>query len=79
MMSDLISRQAAIDALEKYNLKYPKYMERFVTELTDAIKKDLTDDMKELPSAQEGRSRQIVNCRLRVTLSECHSLGLSLR
>lgn len=51
-MSDLISRQAAIDAVDKYDFNFPMYMERFVTELRDAMKADLKDDIKELPSAQ---------------------------
>ena len=49
---DLISRQAAIDAVSKYNFDYPRYMERFVTELRDAMKADLKHDIEELPSAQ---------------------------
>ena len=51
-MSDLISRQAAIDAIGKYNFEFPDYMERFVTELRDAMKADLKHDIKALPSAQ---------------------------
>lgn len=48
----LISRQAAIDAVSKHNFDYPQYMERFVTELRDAMKADLKHDIEELPSAQ---------------------------
>ena len=51
-MSDLIRRLAAIDAIEKYNFNFPEYMERFVTELRDAMKEDLKDDIANLPSAQ---------------------------
>ena len=51
-MTDLIYRQAAIDAVNRYDFKYPKYMERFVTELRDAMKADITDDLEDLPSAQ---------------------------
>ena len=58
-MSDLISRQAAIDAIEKYNFNFPEYMERFVTELRDGMKEDLKEDIAELPSAQP----DIIQCR----------------
>ena len=51
-MDDLISRQAAIEAIEKYDFSFPEYMERFVTELRDAMKEDLKDDIANLPSAQ---------------------------
>lgn len=50
-MDDLISRQAAIDAIEKYNFNFPEYMERFITELRDAMKEDLKEDIADLPSA----------------------------
>lgn len=49
--SDLISRQAAIDVVEKYDFDFPQYMERFVTELRDAMKTDIIHDLKHLPSA----------------------------
>lgn len=49
-MRDLIDRQAAIDAISKYDFSFPEYMERFVTELRDAMKADLLNDMKSLPS-----------------------------
>ena len=51
-MDDLISRQAAIEAIEKYDFSFPEYMERFVTELKDAMKEDLKDDIANLPSAR---------------------------
>ena len=51
-MDSLISRQAAIDAVMAYDFKCPQYMKRFVTELRDAMKADLIDDIQELPSAQ---------------------------
>lgn len=54
-MQDLIRRQAAIDAIEKYDFSFPEYMERFVTELRDAMKEDLKDDIANLPSAQPER------------------------
>jgi len=47
---DAISRQAAIDAIDKYDFDFPQYMERFVTELRDAMKADLKADIKDLPS-----------------------------
>jgi hypothetical protein len=57
---DTISRQAAIEAIGKYNFEFPDYMERFVTELRDAMKADLKHDIKALPSAQPERT--CVNC-----------------
>ena len=48
---DLIKRQDAIDAVSKYGFDFPQYMERFVTELRDAMKADLKHDIKALPSA----------------------------
>ena len=52
MAEDYISRQAAIDAIDKYDFDFPQYMERFVTELRDAMKADLKADIKDLPSEQ---------------------------
>lgn len=46
---DAINREAVIDAIDKYDFKHPKYMERFVNELREAIKADLIDDVKQLP------------------------------
>ena len=54
-MNDLISRQAAIDAIDEYDFEFPNYMERFVTELRDAMKADLKNDIEALPSAQPER------------------------
>ena len=54
-VGDMVSRQAAIDAIEKYNFNFPEYMERFVTELRDGMKEDLKEDIAELPSAQLGQ------------------------
>lgn len=55
-MSNLISRQAAIDAIDEYDFDFPNYMERFVTELRDAMKADIKHDIEALPSAQpDGR------------------------
>ena len=51
-MDNLISRQAAIDAVNQYNFDFPQYMKRFVTELRDAMKADLKHDIEALPSAQ---------------------------
>ena len=50
-MSDLISREQAIDIVEKYDFDFPQYMKRFVTELRDAMKTDIIHDLKHLPSA----------------------------
>ena len=51
-MDDTISRQAAINTVKEYDFVFPQYMERFVEELRDAMKADLTDDLKQLPSAE---------------------------
>ena len=50
---DSISRKKAVDAINKYDFEFPEYMERFVTELRDAMKEDLKHDIEELPSAQQ--------------------------
>lgn len=49
----LISRQAAIEVVRTYDFNFPQYMERFVIELRDAMKKDLEEDIKQMPSAQQ--------------------------
>jgi len=59
MKSDLISRQEAIDAIEKYDFSFPDYMERFAIKLRDAMKEDLKDDIADLPSAQP----EIIYCK----------------
>lgn len=59
-MSDLISRQTAIDVVSKYNFDFPQYMERFVTELRDAMKADLKHDIQALPSADVV---EVVRCK----------------
>lgn len=63
MKDDLISRQAAIDAIEKYDFDFPDYMERFVTELRDAMKEDLKDDIVNLPSAQPDLNEWCTDCK----------------
>jgi ribosomal protein S27AE len=55
--SDVISRQAAIEAIEKYDFFFPEYMERFVTELRDAMKKDLLNEVKSLPPVEPERPK----------------------
>lgn len=55
--TDTISRQAALDVIRKYDFFFPQYAERFVTELRDAMKSDLVNDIKTLPSAQPQRMR----------------------
>ena len=50
---DSISRKKAVDAINKYDFEFPEYMERFVTELRDAMKEDLKHDIEELPPAQQ--------------------------
>lgn len=52
MMNDPVERAAVIDVIEKYDFDFPEYMKRFVTELRDAMKEDLKDDITNLPSAQ---------------------------
>lgn len=52
MSKDTIYRQAAIDVIGEYDFEFPEYMERFVTELRDAMKADLKHDIEALPSAQ---------------------------
>lgn len=49
-MSDLIERQSAIEAISNYDFDFPQYMKRFVTELRDAMKKDLIDDISLIPT-----------------------------
>lgn len=56
-MNDLIERQAAIDAVNQYNFDFPQYMERFVTELRDAMKADLKNDIEALLSVQPERKK----------------------
>ena len=55
--SDTISRQAAIDAVDKYDFEFPQYMEKFVAELRDAMKADLKCDIANLPSAEPERKK----------------------
>lgn len=57
--TDTISRNAALDAVRKYDFFFPQYMERFVTELRDAMKSDLVNDIKTLPAAQP----EIIRCK----------------
>lgn len=47
---DCISKAAAIDIIKNYDFEFPEYMERFVNELRDAMKKDLVEDIKDAPS-----------------------------
>lgn len=54
---DCISRQAAIDAIRKYDFFFPQYMEWFVIELSNAMKSDLVNDIKALPAAQSQRMK----------------------
>lgn len=56
-MDEYIDRQAAIDKIDEYDFKFPNYMERFVTELRDAMKADLKHDIEALPSAQPERPK----------------------
>ena len=51
-MAEYIEKQAAIDAIDEYDFEFPNYMERFVTELMDAMKADIKHDIEALPSVQ---------------------------
>lgn len=51
-MGDLISRQAAIDAIKKYDFKSPEYAGYYLMRLKNAIKADLVDDINDIPSAE---------------------------
>ena len=53
---DCISREVAIDIIKNYDFEFPEYMERFVTELRDAMKKDLVEDIRTAPSVIPKRS-----------------------
>ena len=54
--TDLISREAVIEAVAKYNFSFPRYMEKFATELRDAIKADIVDEIKDIPSVSSEES-----------------------
>ena len=49
---DCISRRVVLNTISEYDFDFPQYMERFVTELRDAMKKDLAQDIGNLPSVQ---------------------------
>lgn len=75
-MSDLIKRQDAISTIQKYNFDFPQYMERFVTELRDAMKADLEHDINELPSSQKTGKWTIEDCHAatyKYCCSECNA------
>lgn len=77
-MSDLIDRQAAIDAIDEYDFEFPNYMERFVTELRDAMKADLKNDIEALPSAQPERESGEVHAHWKDAVQGCHDSPLVL-
>lgn len=52
-MSDLISRQEAINAVLHYTIRIPGYMSEWGRKHTAAIKKDLMDDIEAIPPAQQ--------------------------
>ena len=54
--TDLVSREAVINAINKYDFSFPKYMEKFATELRDAIKTDVINEIKDLPSVSSEES-----------------------
>lgn len=51
-MTDLISRQAAINAILHYTIRIPGYMSEWGRKLTAAIKKDFMDEINAIPHAQ---------------------------
>jgi len=57
---DLISRADAIEVIKEYSFSFPQYMERFVTELRDAMKADLIDDLQNVPSADRPSGEWII-------------------
>ena len=70
-MSDTIYRQDAIDVVDKYDFEFPQYMEKFVTELRDAMKADLKCDIANLPSAEGCKC----HCEYREPCDYCHYDG----
>ena len=52
-MNDLISRQAAIDAINGYCTSAPEYMQNWADKLIEAVKGDIAEIISKLPSAQE--------------------------
>lgn len=51
-MDDLISRQAAIEAIKKYDFKSPEYASYYLMRLKNAIKADLVDDVNAIPPVE---------------------------
>ena len=52
-MDDLISRLAAIDAINGYCTSAPEYMQNWADKLIEAVKGDIAEIISKLPSAQE--------------------------
>lgn len=52
-MNDLISRQAAINAILHYIIRIPGYMSNWGRKLTAAIKEDLMDEINAIPHDQQ--------------------------
>lgn len=52
-MDDLISRQAAINAILHYTIRIPGYMSNWGRKLTAAIKEDLIEEIDAIPTAQQ--------------------------
>jgi hypothetical protein len=51
-MNDLISRQAAIDVIDSYEVDAPDYMQGWAVKLIEAIKEDIRGLISELLSAR---------------------------
>lgn len=73
---DAISRQAAIEVIKQYDFNFPQYMERFATELRDAMKEDLLDDIQSLPPVEPERPRgEWIKVPNRETVYACDQCG----
>lgn len=71
-MNDLISRQAAIDAINEYCTSAPEYMQGWANKLIEAVKGDIAEIISELSAAHEwfsvdeARKRLVVGSRVLV-------------
>ena len=71
-MNDLISRRAAIDAINEYCTSAPEYMQGWANKLIEAVKGDIAEIISELSAAHEwfsvdeARRRLVVGSRVLV-------------
>jgi len=78
MNDDSISRQAAIKALNNYEIDAPDYMSEWAQKLLEAFKGDIIGLISELPSAEPKRGRWIeASTDGAVFCSECGTEWLS--